>query len=199
MSANVSNLLYLVAGILFILALRGLSHPTTSRQGNLYGMVGMAIAILTTLVLARPPGTGWLLIVLGLAIGGGAGAYIARQVPMTAMPQLVAAFHSLVGLAAVLVAAGALYAPQAFGIGTPGHIHGASLVEMSIGAAIGAITFTGSIIAFLKLNGRMSGKPLMLPYRHHINIGLAALLVILLIVFVRGESHAVFWLVVLVS
>src|ERR687893_2593564 len=186
MSANVASILYLVSGVLFILALRGLSHPTTSRQGNLYGMVGMGIAIVTTLVLARPAGVGaWLLIILGLCIGGGVGAYIARQVPMTAMPQLVAAFHSLVGLAAVLVAAAALYAPQAFGIGRAGAIHGASLIEMSLGAAIGALTFTGSVIAFLKLDGRMSGKPIMLPQRHLLNIALGALLLVLLVWFVR--------------
>jgi H+-translocating NAD(P) transhydrogenase subunit beta len=199
MSANIASLLYLVSGVLFVLALRGLSHPTTSRQGNLYGMVGMGIAIVTTLVLARPPGTAWLLIVLGLGIGGGVGAYIARQVPMTAMPQLVAAFHSLVGLAAVFVAAAALYAPQAFGLGAPGRIPGGSLIEMALGCAIGALTFTGSIIAFLKLDGRMSGKPIMLPNRHAINIGLGVLLVVLLGLFVGGESRLVFWLIVLVS
>ncbi|MFL5143984.1 MAG: NAD(P)(+) transhydrogenase (Re/Si-specific) subunit beta, partial [Microvirga sp.] len=200
MSANVSSILYLVAGVLFIMALRGLSHPTTSRQGNLYGMAGMGLAILTTLVGAPPAGIGaWALVILGLAVGGGAGAYIARQVPMTAMPQLVAAFHSLVGLAAVLVAAAALYAPQAFGIGQPGHIPEGSLFEMALGVAIGAITFTGSIIAFLKLDGRMSGKPIMLPSRHLINIALGVLLLVLLVVFVRGESRVVFWLVVLVS
>jgi NAD(P) transhydrogenase subunit beta len=202
MSANLSSLLYLVSGVLFILALRGLSHPTTSRQGNVFGMAGMALAMVTTLVFAPPAGgIAWLLVVVGLGIGGGVGAVIARRVPMTAMPQLVAAFHSLVGLAAVLVAAAALYAPQAFGILHPGlgGIQRGSLFEMGLGVAIGAITFTGSIIAFLKLDGRMSGKPIMLPYRHHINIALAALLVILLIVFVRTESHAVFWLVVLVS
>jgi NAD(P) transhydrogenase subunit beta len=200
MSANVSSILYLVAGVLFIMALRGLSHPTTSRQGNLYGMAGMALAILTTLVGAPPSGIGaWLLVILGLAAGGGVGAYIARQVPMTAMPQLVAAFHSLVGLAAVLVAAAALYAPQAFGIGIPGRIPGASLFEMAIGVAIGAITFTGSIIAFLKLDGRMSGKPILLPSRHLINIGLAVLLLVLLVLFIRTEGRVVFWLIVLVS
>jgi H+-translocating NAD(P) transhydrogenase subunit beta len=200
MSANIASLLYLVSGVLFILALRGLSHPTTSRQGNQFAMVGMAIAIVTTLVLARPSGVGtWLLILLGLGIGGGLGAYIARQVPMTAMPQLVAAFHSLVGLAAVLVAAAALYAPQAFGIGAPRRIAGGSLVEMALGCAIGAITFTGSIIAFLKLDGRMSGKPILLPNRHAINIGLAVLLLVLLIAFVAWESRIVFWLIVLVS
>ena len=200
MSANVASILYLVSGVLFILALRGLSHPTTSRQGNLYGMVGMGIAIVTTLILARVPGFGaWLLTLLGLGIGGGIGAYIARQVPMTAMPQLVAGFHSLVGLAAVLVAGAALYAPQAFGLGAPGRIAGGSLIEMALGCAIGAVTFTGSIIAFLKLDGRMSGKPILLPNRHAINIGLGVLLVVLLAIFVGNESRFVFWLIVLVS
>jgi NAD(P) transhydrogenase subunit beta len=200
MNANLAALLYLVAGVLFIMSLRGLSSPVTSRQGNLFGMVGMAIAVLTTLAL-RPPATfgSWLLVLAGIGVGGGAGAFIARRVPMTAMPQLVAAFHSLVGLAAVLVAAGALYAPAAFDIGTVGHIHGASLVEMSLGVAIGAITFTGSIIAFLKLDGRMSGKPIMLPQRHFINLGLAGLLVLLVIVLVATESHLAFWLITLVA
>jgi NAD(P) transhydrogenase subunit beta len=123
----------------------------------------------------------------------------ARRVPMTAMPQLVAAFHSLVGLAAVLVAAGALYAPQAFGIGSVGTIHGGSLFEMALGAAIGAVTFTGSVIAFLKLDGRMSGKPILLPSRHLINIGLGLLLLLLLVTFIRTESYAAFWLIMLVS
>src|ERR671916_2367116 len=160
----------------------------------------MGIAILTTLVLARPSGIGtWLLILLGLGLGGGVGAYIARSVPMTAMPQLVAGFHSLVGLAAVLVAGAALYAPQAFGLGAPGRIPGGSLVEMALGCAIGAVTFTGSVIAFLKLDGRMRGKPILLPNRHAINIGLAVLLLVLLIAFVMGESRLVFWLIVLVS
>jgi H+-translocating NAD(P) transhydrogenase subunit beta len=199
MSTNIASLLYLVSGVLFILALRGLSHPTTSRQGNLYGMIGMGLAVLTTLVLARPSLGSWFLILAGLGLGGGIGAYIARSVPMTAMPQLVAGFHSLVGLAAVLVAGGALYAPQAFGLGAPGRIPGASLLEMALGCAIGAVTFTGSIIAFLKLDGRMSGKPILLPNRHVINIGLALLLLVLLIAFVAGESRLVFWLIVLVS
>ncbi|WP_210496757.1 NAD(P)(+) transhydrogenase (Re/Si-specific) subunit beta [Microvirga antarctica] len=200
MSANLASILYLVSGVLFILALRGLSHPTTSRQGNLYGMVGMGIAILTTVMVQPPSGWGgWTLAIAGLAIGGTIGAVVAKRVPMTAMPQLVAAFHSLVGLAAVLVAAGALYAPQAFGIGGVGTIHGASLFEMALGAAIGAITFTGSIIAFLKLDGRMSGKPIMLPQRHLLNIFLAALMVLLLVLFITTESHAVFWFIVLVA
>jgi NAD(P) transhydrogenase subunit beta len=200
MSANFAALLYLVSGALFIMALRGLSSPATSRQGNLYGMVGMGIAILTTLAVARPHGFGaWAMIIGGLAIGGGIGAVVARRIPMTAMPQLVAFFHSLVGLAAVMVAAGAFYAPSAFNIGVPGAIHAQSLVEMSLGAAIGAITFTGSIIAFLKLDGRMSGKPIMLPQRHAINIALAAALVLLIILFITGQHGAIFWLIVLVS
>ncbi|WP_062207779.1 NAD(P)(+) transhydrogenase (Re/Si-specific) subunit beta [Aureimonas sp. AU12] len=199
MSVEFASFLYLVSGVLFILALRGLSHPTTSRQGNIYGMVGMGLSILTTLFLAGPSFGGLVLIVLGLGIGGGAGAVIARRIPMTAMPQLVAAFHSLVGLAAVMVAAAALYAPESIGIGTVGAIHTQALVEMSIGVAIGAITFTGSVIAFLKLDGRMSGKPIMLPSRHLINIALAILLVVLVVAFASSESHVLFWLVVLVA
>jgi NAD(P) transhydrogenase subunit beta len=200
MNANLAALLYLVSGILFILSLRGLSSPATSRQGNLFGMIGMAIAVVTTLAYKMPSGlSAWILVILGIAIGGGIGAWRARTVKMTDMPQLVAFFHALVGLAAVLVAAGALYAPQAFGIGTAGAIHGASLVEMSLGAAIGAITFTGSIIAFAKLDGRMSGKPIMLPQRHVINIALAAAVVILIGVFMATESHTAFWLIVLAA
>src|ERR1700674_4928841 len=146
MSPNIVALLYLASGVLFILALRGLSSPESSRRGNLLGMAGMAIAIATTLAQLGEPGVRLtaLLIVLGLGAGGGIGAFIARRIPMTSMPELVAAFHSLVGLAAVFVAAGALYAPEAFGIGTPGAVAPASLVEMSLGVAIGAITFTGS-------------------------------------------------------
>ncbi|MCC0048264.1 MAG: NAD(P)(+) transhydrogenase (Re/Si-specific) subunit beta [Tepidamorphaceae bacterium] len=199
MSANLAAVFYLVAGVLFIMSLRGLSHPETSRKGNMLGMAGMVIAILTTLAVSTPSLASWGLIVLGLAIGGGAGAIIAKRIPMTAMPQLVAAFHSLVGMAAVLVAAGALYAPQAFGIGEVGEIHGASLVEMSLGVAIGAITFTGSVIAFLKLDGRMSGAPIILPMRHMVNAGLAIALVVLVGVFCMTESHFVFWMITLVS
>ncbi|WP_137157646.1 NAD(P)(+) transhydrogenase (Re/Si-specific) subunit beta [Rhizobium sp. FKL33] len=199
MSVNFAAFLYLVSGVLFIMALRGLSHPSTSRQGNLYGMVGMGIAIVTTLLLAKPTFGGLALIILGLAIGGGLGAVIARRIAMTSMPQLVAGFHSLVGLAAVLVAAAALYAPSSFGIGEVGQIHGQALVEMSLGVAIGAITFTGSIIAFLKLDGRMSGKPIMLPMRHLINIAIFAAIVVLIGVLVASESHFVFWLIVALS
>ncbi|MDF2116287.1 NAD(P)(+) transhydrogenase (Re/Si-specific) subunit beta [Roseiarcaceae bacterium H3SJ34-1] len=200
MNANLAALLYLVSGILFILSLRGLSSPASSRQGNLFGMIGMAIAVVTTLAYKAPSGlSAWVLVILGIAIGGGIGAWRARTVKMTDMPQLVAFFHALVGLAAVLVAAGALYAPQAFGIGSVGAIHGASLVEMSLGAAIGAITFTGSIIAFAKLDGRMSGKPILLPQRHAINIALAAAAVILIGIFMATESHVAFWLIVLAA
>ncbi|MDO8361047.1 MAG: NAD(P)(+) transhydrogenase (Re/Si-specific) subunit beta, partial [Devosia sp.] len=149
MNANIAAVLYLIAGILFILALRGLSSPRSARQGNTFGMVGMAIAIVTTLAVSGVSDwLSWVLIVVGIALGGGIGAYMARTVKMTDMPQLVAAFHSLVGMAAVFVAAGALYAPEAFGIGAPGEIHMQALIEMSIGVAIGAFTFTGSVIAF---------------------------------------------------
>ncbi|MGL4974188.1 MAG: NAD(P)(+) transhydrogenase (Re/Si-specific) subunit beta, partial [Bosea sp. (in: a-proteobacteria)] len=200
MAANIQALLYVVSGVLFIMALRGLSHPTSSRQGNLFGMVGMGIAVLTTVIFSPPAGfSGWFLVILGLAIGGGIGAYMARRVEMTQMPQLVAFFHSLVGMAAVLVAAAALYAPEAFGLGAPGKIKAISLFEMGLGVIIGAITFTGSVIAFLKLDGRMSGKPIMLPQRHAINIGLGIALFVLLLIFMRTESTFVFWLMVLIS
>jgi H+-translocating NAD(P) transhydrogenase subunit beta len=200
MNPDIVGLLYLASGVLFILALRGLSNPESSRLGNIFGIVGMVIAVVTTLAAHRPAGFfAWVLVVLGLAIGGSGGTVIARRVPMTAMPQLVAAFHSLVGMAAVLVAAAALYAPRAFDIGVPGDIHKASLVEMSIGVAIGAVTFTGSVIAFLKLDGRMSGKPILLPLRHVINLALAILLVLCIVWFVRAESYAAFWILALLS
>ncbi|MGH1417243.1 MAG: NAD(P)(+) transhydrogenase (Re/Si-specific) subunit beta [Hyphomicrobiaceae bacterium] len=201
MSANLVAVLYLVSGVLFIMALRGLSHPETSRQGNTYGMIGMALAVLTTLFVAAPDGlVSWLLIISGLAIGGVIGGKVARDIPMTSMPELVAAFHSLVGLAAVFVAAAALYAPEAFGIGAVGDIAGASLLEMSLGVAIGAITFTGSVIAFAKLSGRMSGSPIMLPARHAINIALFLLMVVLIYWFcLSGGSSALFWMITLVA
>src|SRR2546430_10822423 len=195
MNADLPALLYLVAGVLFILALRGLSSREPSRRGNLFGIIGMTIAIVTTLASHPPAGIGaWVLVLLGVATGGSIGAVIARRVPMTMMPELVAAFHSLVGMAAVLVAAGALYAPAAFDIGTVGHIHTGSLVEMSLGVAIGAITFTGSVIAFLKLSRPMSGAPLLLPARHAINIALALAIIVLIVLFARAESHLAFWL-----
>ena len=200
MNVNIAAVLYLVSGILFILALRGLSSPPTARQGNRFGMFGMGLAVLTTLAL-RPPSdvSAWIFGIVAVAIGGGIGAWRARTVKMTEMPQLVAAFHALVGLAAVMVAAGAAYAPQAFGIGEPGNIHPASTIEMSIGLAIGAITFTGSIIAFAKLDGRMSGKPIILPQRHLINIALAVAIVALVVLFFFSQSHWVFWLIALGS
>ena len=200
MSADIAAILYLVAGVLFIQALRGLSSPESSRLGNWLGIVGMAIAIVTTLAAHPPAGVGaWILVIAGLVLGGGIGAVNARKVPMTSMPELVAAFHSLVGMAAVLVAAGAYYAPAAFGIGTRGHIHKASLVEMSIGVAIGAITFSGSVIAFLKLSGRMSGAPIILPLRHAINIALAAALLFFIYGLVVSQSQIDFWLVALIA
>ena len=200
MNANIAGLLYLVAGSLFIMALRGLSSPASSRLGNIYGMVGMAVAVLTTLALAKPIGVlPWALIIGGIGVGGVIGSVTAKRFAMTAMPQLVAAFHSLVGLAAVFVAAAAFYAPDAFGIASNGVIHGQSLIEMALGAAIGAVTFTGSIIAFLKLDGRMSGSPIMLPGRHLINIALALALVYFIYGFWSSQSEVSFWLIVFIS
>ncbi|MBQ0816865.1 MAG: NAD(P)(+) transhydrogenase (Re/Si-specific) subunit beta [Hyphomicrobiaceae bacterium] len=197
MSSEIATFLYLISGVLFILALRGLSSPETSRQGNYLGMAGMAIAVVTTLAVAAPEASlTWAMIVGGIAVGGGIGAVIARRIPMTAMPELVAAFHSLVGLAAVLVAGAAYYAPEAIGIGSPGAIRISSLIEMSLGAAIGAITFTGSIIAFAKLSGRMSGAPIILPARHLINIGLAAALIVCLVLFCQTQCAIYFWAIV---
>ncbi len=200
MSPSLTAFWYLVSSVLFILALRGLSNPETARRGNILGMVGMVIAILATF--ARPGmGIGsYGLIVLGIVVGGAIGVVIALRIQMTALPQLVAAFHSLVGLAAVCVAAAALNAPEAFGIGVYGDIHTQSLVEMSIGLAIGAITFTGSVIAFAKLQALMSGSPITFRYQHWINAGLGALLLILIITFVAtGGSQAAFWLIAFVS
>src|SRR6202048_2597362 len=200
MNANLAALLYLVAGVLFLLPRRVLSSPASSRRGNFLGMTGMAIAIATTLA-AHPPadGIGWLLVILCVAIGGSIGSVIARRVPMTSMPELVAAFHSLVGMAAVLVAAGAFYAPEAFDIGTPGNIHPQSLVEMSLGVAIGALTFTGSVIAFAKLSGRMSGAPIILPARHVINIALGIALVFFIVGLVLTGSALDFWLITAIA
>src|ERR1700750_244415 len=200
MSANLQGVLYLVAGVLFILALRGLSSPESSRRGNMFGIAGMVIAIGTTLAAHPPAGAGaWILLIAGLGLGGGIGAVIARRVPMTSMPELVAAFHSLVGMAAVLVAAGAFYAPEALDIATPGHIHSQSLVEMSLGVAIGALTFTGSVIAFLKLSARMSGAPIILPARHVINIALAIGLVVCIVGLVMTGNPVFFWLIVILA
>jgi NAD(P) transhydrogenase subunit beta len=199
MSPSLTSLAYLVAAVLFVLALRGLSHPETSRRGNMLGMVGMAIAILATLVHAHMSAGGIGLIILGMVIGGGIGTTVALRIQMTALPQLVAAFHSLVGLAAVFVAAAALNAPEAFGIGTAGNIHPESLVEMSIGLAIGAITFSGSLIAFAKLQALMKGNPITFRYQHPLNLGLGILLVVLIVTFVATGSQAVFWLIALLA
>ena len=200
MSANLTSLAYLVAAVLFILALRGLSSPVTSREGNRYGMIGMAVAGVATLLQHGMSGGGYALIILGIIIGGGIGAYMSRKIQMTALPQLVAAFHSLVGLAAVFVAAAALNAPEAFGIGIPHHIHTQSLIEMSVGLAIGAITFSGSLIAFAKLQALMSGAPILFRNQHWLNLGLAILLLVLVVVFVAsGGSQVVFWLIALLA
>lgn len=196
MNANLAAILYLVAGVLFILTLRGLSSPETSRQGNTLGMIGMALAIGVTLALIATSGaldaTTMMLIGGGMVVGGGGGAILARRIPMTAMPQLVAAFHSLVGLAAVLVAAAAFLSPEAFGItDASGHMHALSRIEMAVGAAIGAITFSGSVIAFAKLNGNMSGAPIILPLRHVINIALAIAIVGCTVAFANSDVAAV--------
>jgi proton-translocating NAD(P)+ transhydrogenase subunit beta len=199
-AADLAAFFYLVSGVLFILALRGLSSPATSRRGNVLGMIGMAIAIITTLALVGPDDwVSWVLIVVGIAIGGSIGAFLARNVKMTQMPELVAGFHSLVGLAAVCVAAAALYAPASFGIFEDGRIRMESLIEMSIGVAIGAFTFTGSIIAFSKLSGRMSGKPILLPSRHLLHIVLAVVMVVLIVTFVVTSNALWFWIVTIIA
>jgi len=192
-------LAYLVAGVCFILALRGLSSPASSRRGNRLGMAGMALAVGTTLVthsVASLPE-----IVVAMAIGAAIGIVTARRIKMTDMPQLVAAFHSLVGLAAVLVAVAAFANPDAFGIldATTGHIHQVSRIEMGLGIAIGAITFSGSVIAFLKLNGNMSGKPILLPARHVINLGTLAAILLLIAYFVTNDATAVFAAITVLS
>ena len=200
MSASLTSLAYLVAAVLFILALRGLSSPVTSRQGNRFGMIGMGVAVAATLLHHGMSGWGFVLITLGIVIGGGIGTAVALRIQMTALPQLVAAFHSLVGLAAVFVAAGALNAPEAFNIGTPGHIHGQSLVEMSLGLAIGAITFSGSLIAFAKLQALMKGAPILFPGQHKLNLGMGILLVVLVVAFViSGGSQILFWLIAILA
>jgi len=200
MRADIAALAYLASGVLFILALRGLSSPETSRTGNTRGMVGMALAIATTLWIARVTDSlTWGLIAAGIAIGGGIGALVARRIAMTQMPQLVAAFHSLVGLAAVLVAAAAMYSPEAYGIGTEGVIRTQSLIEMSLGVAIGAITFAGSLIAFAKLNGNMSGAPILLPARHALNVVIAAAIIALTVYFVMAQPHWAFWAIAALS
>jgi len=197
LSANIAAALYTVSAVLFILALRGLSSPETSRRGNLFGMIGMLIAIVTTLLTVELSGMALPIIAGGLAVGGIGGAIIARKIPMTDMPQLVAAFHSLVGLAAVLVAVAAFKSPVAFGIseavGVP--IKGYSLLELALGAGIGAITFTGSVIAFAKLNGNMKGAPILLPGRHILNIGMGIGVAVLIGMLMKsgGSNDMLLW------
>ncbi|MAO93668.1 MAG: NAD synthetase [Rhodospirillaceae bacterium] len=188
---------YLVAAVCFILALRGLSHPETARVGNRFGIVGMAIAILTTLAMPNVLSYEW--IILGIVVGGAIGTFIARKIEMTALPQLVAAFHSLVGLAAVFVAAAAFYAPEEYNIGTAGQIAIGSLIEMGLGTAIGAVTFTGSLVAFGKLQGIVGSKPLSFVGQHPLNAGLGILLVALIIALCVTQAPWIFWAIVLVA
>jgi NAD(P) transhydrogenase subunit beta len=199
-SANLISFLYLISGIFFILALRGLSNPESARRGNYFGIIGMIIASATTILITPPSSTlDIILLTGGITIGGSIGLIIAKKIAMTAMPQLVAAFHSLVGLAAVLVASAALYVPSSMGIGSVGNIHLASLIEMGLGVIIGAITFSGSIIAFLKLQGLMSGSPIVFPKQHLLNLLIAIAILSLLAVFTITESHTIYWTIVILS
>ena len=199
MTSNLAASLYLISGILFILALRGLSSPETSRQGNFFGILGMTIAIIVTFLFVNISFSSLLFIICSLAIGGSVGTIIAYRISMTAMPQLVAGFHSLVGLAAVLVALSAYYNPEAFGLGTLNNIKTASLVEMSIGASIGAITFTGSVIAFLKLQGLMSGSPITFKGQHLINLLIGIGIVSLIIYITINQSSHIFGILIVGS
>jgi NAD(P) transhydrogenase subunit beta len=195
--SNLATIAYLIAAVCFIMALRGLSSPSSARQGNLYAIAGMVIAMITTLTL--PVVKGYTLIILGIAIGGTIGTVIARRIAMTAMPQLVAAFHSLVGMAAVLIAMGALWSPEAYGIGISGSIHFGSLMEMSLGSIIGAITFSGSIIAFAKLQGLMSGSPIRFVGQHQLNAALGIAAVVILFIFCGTESKTLFIAMTLIA
>ena len=198
-SANLLAVFYLISGVLFILALRGLSSPETSRQGNLFGIIGMAIAIGVTIISVGNFSIGFLYLLILLLIGGSIGAFIAFKIPMTAMPELVAGFHSLVGLAAVFVAISAFLNPEVFSLGSPGNIKIASLIEMSLGASIGAITFTGSIIAFLKLRGIMSGSPITFSGQHLLNLILGIVLVLLIFFLCKTQSSNLFWTLITIS
>ncbi len=197
MNADLTGIAYLIAAICFIMALRGLSSPETARRGNAIGIAGMIVAVVTTL--ADPGVVSFELIAAGVVIGGAIGTVIALRIQMTALPQLVAAFHSLVGLAAVAVATAAFYAPEAYGIGTVGDIKTASLIEMAIGTAVGAVTFTGSIVAFAKLQGLVSGAPLVFKGQHPLNAGLGALLVLLVVWLCLAEAPAAYWLIVILA
>ena len=199
MSANLSAVFYLISGILFILALRGLSSPETSRQGNFFGILGMAIAITVTFLSIGNFSSGFIYVLIFLLIGGLIGAFIAYKIPMTAMPELVAGFHSLVGLAAVFVAVSAFLNPEAFNLGSTGDIKFSSLIEMSIGAAIGAITFSGSIIAFLKLRGIMSGSPITFKGQHYINLLLGITIIVLIYYLCNTQAESFFWRLIAIS
>jgi NAD(P) transhydrogenase subunit beta len=199
LSPNLSAIFYLISGILFILALRGLSSPDTSRQGNYFGIAGMIIAIAVTFLSVGSFSTSLIYVIIFLVIGGAIGAFIAFKIPMTAMPELVAGFHSLVGLAAVFVAIAAYLNPEAFKLGTIGNIKLASLIEMSIGAAVGAITFSGSIIAFLKLRGIMSGSPITFSGQHFLNLILGIAIFVLIFYLCKTQSSNIFWTVITIS
>ena len=198
-SANLSAIFYLISGILFILALRGLSSPDTSRQGNYMGIAGMIIAIIVTFLSIGNFSTSLVYVILFLIIGGSIGAFIAFKIPMTAMPELVAGFHSLVGLAAVFVAIAAFLNPEAFGLGYLNNIKLASLIEMSIGAAVGAITFSGSIIAFLKLRGIMSGSPIVFSGQHYLNLFLGLAIFALIFYLCKTQLAISFWTLIAIS
>ena len=199
MTPNLAASLYLISGVLFILALRGLSSPETSRQGNFFGILGMGTAITVTFLSINILFSGFIYIICTLAIGGSVGAVIAYRISMTSMPQLVAGFHSLVGLAAVLVALSAFYNPEAFGLGTFTNINIASLIEMSIGVSIGAITFTGSIIAFLKLQGIMSGAPISFKGQHFLNLSIGISIIFLIFYITNNQSSHIFWTLIIIS
>jgi len=199
MTTSLAASLYLISGVLFILALRGLSSPETSRRGNFFGVLGMTLAIIVTFLFVDILFSSLLFIICALAFGGSIGAIIAYRISMTAMPQLIAGFHSLVGLAAVLVALSVFYNPEAFGLGTLNNIKTASLVEMSIGASIGAITFTGSVIAFLKLQGLMSGIPITFKGQHFINLLIGIGIVSLIIYVTINQSSHIFWILIIIS
>ncbi len=199
MSANLSSFLFLITGVLFILALRGLSSPETSRMGNFFGITGMILAIVVSILSVNILFANLLYFIIALSIGGIIGGIIAFRIPMTAMPQLVAGFHSLVGLAAVLVAISAYYSPNSFGLGTFQNIKTASIIEMGLGVSIGAITFTGSIIAFMKLQGLMSGSPIIFPGQHYLNAILGILILSLIIYLITNQSSQIFWLLIVAS
>ena len=199
MSANLSSMLFLITGVLFILALRGLSSPETSRMGNFFGIAGMILAIVVSILSVDIFFSNLIYFIIALSIGGIIGGIIAFKIPMTAMPQLVAGFHSLVGLAAVLVAVSAYYSPDSFGLGAFQNIKTASIIEMGLGVSIGAITFTGSIIAFMKLQGLMSGSPITFPGQHYLNALLGILIVSLIGYLIVNQSTQIFWILIIAS